>query len=60
MKRAELIIGKAYYTSTSANWRDDWRADASYFKTAKQNQHKRDRDQAFLVLTTSISLSYMS
>lgn len=39
MKRAELIIGKAYYMHESANWRDKSYADNSYAKTA--DIHKR-------------------
>jgi hypothetical protein len=39
MKRAELIIGKAYYMHESANWRDKVYADKSYAKTA--DIHKR-------------------
>lgn len=39
MKRAELIIGKAYYMHESANWRDKVYADNSYAKTA--DIHKR-------------------
>jgi hypothetical protein len=35
MKRAELIIGKAYYVNESANWREKHYADESYAKTAK-------------------------
>jgi len=53
MKRAELIIGKAYYTSKSANWRDDWRADASYFKTAKQNQNRK-----VIIIETQLKTDY--
>jgi len=39
MKRAELIIGKAYYMSESANWRDKhYSAYSSYAKTAERSQ----------------------
>jgi len=36
MKRAELIIGKAYYMNKTANWRDDhYNLSKSYPKTAE-------------------------
>ena len=36
MKRAELIIGKAYYINESANWRDKHYVEESYAKTAER------------------------
>jgi hypothetical protein len=39
MKRAELIIGKAYYINESANWRDKHYVDESYAKTADRLKH---------------------
>ena len=36
MKRAELIIGKAYYKNSTANWRDDhYNLSQSYAKTGE-------------------------
>ncbi len=39
MKRAELIIGKAYYINDSANWRDKTWVEESYAKTADRLKH---------------------
>ena len=41
MKRAELIIGKTYYMSESANWRDKYSGAESYFKTAQRNKWRK-------------------
>ena len=39
MKRAELIIGKAYYISTEAGWRNKtYRGNKTYFETAERNK----------------------
>jgi hypothetical protein len=41
MKRAELIIGKTYFMSESANWRDKHSGSDSYFNTAKSNRWRK-------------------
>ena len=41
MKRAELIIGKTYFMSESANWRDKHSGSESYFKTAQRNRWRK-------------------
>jgi hypothetical protein len=41
MKRAELIIGKTYFMSESANWRDKHSGAESYFKTAQRNRWRK-------------------
>jgi hypothetical protein len=41
VKRAELIISKAYFMSESANWRDKHSGSDSYFKTAQQNRWRK-------------------
>jgi hypothetical protein len=41
MKRAELLIGKAYFMSESANWRDKHTAGESHFKTAQRNKWRK-------------------
>jgi hypothetical protein len=41
MKRAELIIGKTYFMSESANWRDKYNGSESYFKTAQRNKWRK-------------------
>lgn len=58
MKRAELIIGKAYYMNSTANWRDDhYSLSQSYAKTGEglkrykvtvvETQLKTDYDKSF-------------
>jgi len=41
VKRAELIIGKTYFMSESANWRDKHSGAESYFKTAQRNRWRK-------------------
>jgi len=41
VKRAELIIGKTYFMSESANWRDKYNGSESYFKTAQRNKWRK-------------------
>jgi hypothetical protein len=41
VKRAELIIGKTYFMSESANWRDKHSGADSYFKTAERNRWRK-------------------
>jgi hypothetical protein len=41
VKRAELIIGKTYFMSESANWRDKHSGSDSYFNTAKSNRWRK-------------------
>jgi len=42
VKRAELIIGKAYYISTEAGWRNKtYRGNKTYFETAKNNKQNK-------------------
>lgn len=53
MKRAELIIGKAYYMHESANWMDKIYADNSYVKTA--NIHKRRK---VIIIETQLKTDY--
>jgi hypothetical protein len=58
VKRAELIIGKAYYMNSTANWRDDhYSLSQSYAKTGEglkrykvtvvETQLKTDYDKSF-------------
>lgn len=41
MKRAELIIGKTYFMSESANWREKHSGSGSYFQTAQRNRWRK-------------------
>lgn len=41
MKRAELIIGNAYFMSDSNNWADKHSASESYYGTAKSNRWRK-------------------
>jgi hypothetical protein len=41
MKRAELIIGKTYFMSESANWRDKHSGGNSHYQTAQRNRWRK-------------------
>ena len=41
MKRAELIIGKAYYMNKSTNWRENHYGGTSYAGTAKSISYRK-------------------
>jgi hypothetical protein len=53
MKRAELIIGKAYYTNESANWRDKAYAKQSYAETGKIINRRK-----VIVIETQLKTEY--
>lgn len=54
MKRAEVIIGKAYYMNESANWRDkSYSVYDSYFQTAQRQQFRK-----VIILETQLKTEY--
>lgn len=53
MKRAELIIGKTYFMSESANWRDKHYGSESYFTTAQRNRWRK-----VVIMETQLKTEY--
>lgn len=53
MKRAELIIGKTYFMSESASWRDKYNGYESYFKTAQRNKWRK-----VIIIETQLKTEY--
>ena len=53
MKRAELIIGKTYFMSESANWRDKYSGSESYFRTAQRNKWRK-----VIIIETQLKTEY--
>lgn len=53
MKRAELIIGSAYFMSDSNNWADKHSGGESYYETARRNKYRK-----VIIVETQLKTEY--
>jgi hypothetical protein len=53
MKRAELIIGSAYFMSDSNNWADKHSGGESYYETARRNRWRK-----VIIVETQLKTDY--
>jgi hypothetical protein len=53
MKRAELIIGNAYFMSDSNNWADKHSGGESYYETARRNKWRK-----VIIVETQLKTDY--